>query len=174
MFDQTISYYKTASNGLLNPPFLFMYCLYFLFTRTCTSPWTLSSTFCKQIVTSHVSWNWITFLILCCVESTEPHNFHHFDLLLRFPLKVLLSEHWSGSRWRCTTTSLTTTTSSSVTVAWSVPLPPFSSVSGVITVPPPPIISFSHPFPGPGPAPWSPPPRWSRPTSSHYRVICLV
>lgn len=42
--------YATKSRGLLKPPFLFMYCLYFLFNTTWTSPSTLSSTFLPFVV----------------------------------------------------------------------------------------------------------------------------
>lgn len=37
--------HATKSRGLLNPPFLFIYCLYLRFSTTWTSPSTLSSTF---------------------------------------------------------------------------------------------------------------------------------
>lgn len=42
--------HATKSRGLLKPPFLFMYCLYFLFKTTWTSPISLLSTFLPFVV----------------------------------------------------------------------------------------------------------------------------
>ena len=39
---------RTASNGLLKPPFLFMYCLYFLLTTKCTAPCSLPLTWIDE------------------------------------------------------------------------------------------------------------------------------
>lgn len=47
---RSLRYHATKSSGLLNPPFLFIYCLYLRFSTTWTSPSTLSSTFFPLVV----------------------------------------------------------------------------------------------------------------------------
>lgn len=55
--------HATKSRGLLNPPFLFIYCLYLRFNTTWTSPSTLSSTFLPFVVSK--SQNPIILSISC-------------------------------------------------------------------------------------------------------------
>jgi len=55
--------YATKSRGLLKPPFLFIYCLYFRFNITCTAPLSLPSTFFPLVVSKPQ--NPMVFIISC-------------------------------------------------------------------------------------------------------------
>lgn len=57
------AHYATKSSGLLNPPFLFMYCLYFRFRITCTAPTSFPSTFFPFVVSKLQKP--ISFIISC-------------------------------------------------------------------------------------------------------------
>lgn len=61
--------YATKSNGLLNPPFLFIYCLYFLLRITCTAPTSFPSTFLPLVVSKPQK---PIILIISCSSGVFP------------------------------------------------------------------------------------------------------
>lgn len=62
-------FYATKSNGLLKPPFLFIYCLYFLFKITCTAPTSFPSTFLPFVVSNPQK---PIILIISCSSGVFP------------------------------------------------------------------------------------------------------